>query len=148
MQRFLTRAWELILLGCGGTSTFSRGATLAAQWFHEPQPINKWPVGIGFPQPAGRYRPGGYVLISPCCWSCRNMEWLLIGHGNVSPSGAAGPRPWPEGQLSPRAGSMNISHLTNSQLGWVLHTLRGRIDPGSLRCRPRVVGGLDIWKGF
>ena len=30
MEGFLTRGWELILSGCGGTSALSRGATLAA----------------------------------------------------------------------------------------------------------------------
>ena len=32
--------------------------TLAARW-HEPQPISNQPVGLEFPQHAGRYRPRG-----------------------------------------------------------------------------------------
>ena len=37
------RVWNLILPGCGGTSTLTRGAILAARWLHEPQPItNQW----------------------------------------------------------------------------------------------------------
>ena len=35
-----------------------------------------------------------------------------------------------------------------SQLGWGFHTLRGGIDPGDLRFRPRVVGVAFIWKHF
>ena len=52
--------------------------------------------------------------------------------------GAAGPRRWPEGQLSPRAGSMSLSHSATSLWGWGFHTFRGGIDvfdPGSWSCR-------------
>ena len=58
MDGILTRGWELIFPGCGGTSTLAQGATLAACWLHEPQPISSQPVGFGFPHPAERYRPG------------------------------------------------------------------------------------------
>ena len=57
MEGFLTPRWELILSGCGGTSALARGATLAARWLHESQPISNQSVELGFPQPAGRYRP-------------------------------------------------------------------------------------------
>ena len=49
------RGWELTLSGCGGASTLARGATIAARWFHEPQRISNQPVGLGFPDLAGRY---------------------------------------------------------------------------------------------
>ena len=65
MEGFLTRGWEL------------RGATLAARWLPEPQPINNHPVRLGFPHPAGQYRPGGCAFTSPGCWSCRDMEGFL-----------------------------------------------------------------------
>ena len=58
MEGFLIWGWEHILPGCGGTSALARGATLAARWLHEPQPISNHPVGLGFPHRAGRYRPG------------------------------------------------------------------------------------------
>ena len=74
MEGFLTRGWEIILPGCGGTSALARGPTLAARWLHEPQLINDRPVGLGFPHPAGRYRPGGSVYSSRCSWSGRDME--------------------------------------------------------------------------
>ena len=64
--------------------------------------------------------------------------------GKLSSPGAAGPRRWPEGQLSPRAGSVSLDQLAASQLGCGLHTLRGGIDPGDMRFRPRVVGVIDI----
>ena len=57
MEGVLARGWELVLSGCGGTSSLARGATLAARWLHEPQPISIDPVGLGFAHPAGRYRP-------------------------------------------------------------------------------------------
>ena len=74
MEDFITRGWEFILPGCGGTSALARGAALAARWLHELQPISNHSVGLGF------------------------------------------------------------------------HTLRGGIDPGNLRVRPRVVGVVEIWK--
>ena len=77
MERFMTRGWRIFLPGCGGTSELARGATLAARWLHEPQPINNYPVGLGFPHPAGRYRPGESAFMSPGCWSCRDMEGIL-----------------------------------------------------------------------
>ena len=55
MERFLTRGQNLILPGCGGTSTLARDATLAARWLHEPQPISatsQW--GWGFHTLQGR----------------------------------------------------------------------------------------------
>ena len=57
MEVFLTRGWELILPGCGRTAALTRGATLAALWLHEPQPISNQPMGLGFPHRAGQYQP-------------------------------------------------------------------------------------------
>ena len=77
MEGFLTRRWEFILPGCCVTSAFSRGATLAARWLHEPQPISNQPVGLEFARFAGRYRPGGSAFSSLGCWKCRDMEGFL-----------------------------------------------------------------------
>ena len=65
---------------------------------------------------------------------------LLPRDKNLSSAGAAGPRRWPEVQLSPRAGSKSPSQSVITQWGWGFHTLGGGIDPGDLRFRPRVVG--------
>ena len=70
------------------------------------------------------------------------------GDGSLFSPGAAGPRLRPEGQLSPRAGSMSPSLSEISQWGWGFNTLRGGIDPGDLRFRLRVVRVVDIWKRF
>ena len=78
MEGFLIRGWDPIFPGCGGTSTLSRKATLAARWLHQPQPSSNQPVGLGFPHPAGRYRPGGPPFSSPGSWSCRWMEGILM----------------------------------------------------------------------
>ena len=64
MEVFLTQEWELILPGCGGTSALAQGATLAAPQLHEPQPINNQPVGLGFSQLTGKYRPRGSSSVS------------------------------------------------------------------------------------
>ena len=77
MEGFLTRGWEFILSGCGGTAALARGATLAARWLHEPQSISNHPVGLGFPHPAGRYRPGGSAFTSPASWICRDIDGFL-----------------------------------------------------------------------
>ena len=101
MEGFMTRGWEIILPGCGRTSALARGATLATRWLDEPQPISNHPVGLGFPHPAGWYRPGGSAFSSPGYWSCRCMEgfltrgWELILHGCGGTSALA------QGQLSP-----------------------------------------------
>ena len=77
------------------------------------------------------------------------MEGFLIrGWELLFSPGAAGPRRWPEGQLSPRAGFMSPSRSAITQWGWGFHTLRGGIDPGNLRFRPRVVRVVDVWKDF
>ena len=46
MERFLIRGWDLNLPVRGATSTLVRGATLAARWLHEPQPISNQPVWL------------------------------------------------------------------------------------------------------
>ena len=43
MEGFLIRRRDPIIPRCGGTWTLSRGATLAACWLYEPQPIiSQW----------------------------------------------------------------------------------------------------------
>ena len=39
----------------GATSTLAGGATLAARWIHEPQPISNQPLWLGVPHCAGWY---------------------------------------------------------------------------------------------
>ena len=60
-----------------------------------------------------------------------------------------GPRHCLEGQLSPRIGSMSPSRPVN-QTGGVwggnFHIMRGGIDPGDDRFRPRGVEVVDLWK--
>ena len=58
MKEFLTRGWEIIIPGFGRTTALSRGATLAACWLHEPQPIGNQPgwVGVSTPYEASSTR--------------------------------------------------------------------------------------------
>ena len=95
----------------------ARGATLAARWLHEPQPISNQPVGLGFPHPAGRCRPGGSAFYFPGYWSCRGMEGFLIWGRELILRGCGGPRRWPKGQLSPPARSMSPSQSAITQWG-------------------------------
>ena len=80
MEGYLIQGQDPVLPGCGGTSTLSREATLAARWLHETQPIrmSNPPVGLGLPHLAGRHRPGGSTFSSPGCWSCTDVEIFLI----------------------------------------------------------------------
>ena len=76
------------------------------------------------------------------------MEGFVTRGWEIIPPGAAGPRRWPEGQLSPRAGFMSPSQSATSQWGWRFHTVRSGIDQGELRFRPRFVGVVEIWNDF
>ena len=66
MEGFFIRGWDVILSGC--------------RCLHEPQPTTTEPVSLRFPHRAGRYRPGGPLLLSPVCWSCRYVEILSLIH--------------------------------------------------------------------
>ena len=76
------------------------------------------------------------------------LKDISSGDKNLSSPGAAGPRRWPEGQLSPRAGSMSLSQSATSQWGWSFHTVRGGIDPGDHRFRRRVCRSCKGMKGY
>ena len=65
MEGFNIRGWELVLPECIGTWTLARGATPAARWLHEPQPISNHPEGMGFLHPPGRYPPEESSFSSP-----------------------------------------------------------------------------------
>ena len=126
----------------------ARGATLAALWLHESQPISSQLVGWGF------YTARGGIDTGDLCFHPRVVGVVEVrrefssGEKTLSSLGAAGPRRWPEGQLSPCAGSMSLIQAAISQRGWGLHTLRGGIDPGDHRFRPQVVGVVKLLKGF
>ena len=62
------RRWPKRQLSPRATSTSSIQSAIT-QW--------GYPVRLGFPHPAGRYRPGRYVYLSPACSICRDMEGLL-----------------------------------------------------------------------
>ena len=72
--------------GAAGLLTLARGATLAARWLHEPEPVSNQSVA-GFPHPAGRYRPGGSAFSSP---SCRDIEGFLIRRWELIIPGCGG----------------------------------------------------------
>lgn len=58
MEGCLIRGRNIIVLGCGGTSTSSRETILHARWLQEPQLTSNQPVRLGFIYLAGRDRPG------------------------------------------------------------------------------------------
>ena len=70
--------------------------------------------------------------------------------GILSLPGAAGPRRWPEGQLSPRAGSTlyEPQPISIDPVGLGFPHPSGLYRPGGSAVRPRVVGVVEIWKDF
>ena len=76
------------------------------------------------------------------------LRELSSGDKTLSSPGAAGPRRWPEGHLSPHAGSMSLVQLVTTQWGLGFHYFRGGIDPGDVRFRPQIVGFVEIWMDF
>ena len=76
------------------------------------------------------------------------MEGLLTRGWELILPGCGGTSALPEGQLSPRVGSMSPSQSAITQWSWGFHTVWGGIGPGDLILRPRVVGVVEIWKGF
>ena len=114
-----------------GSMSSSQSAT--SQWglgFHT--------VRIGIDAGDLRFRPRVVVVVE--IW-----KNFLSEDETLSFPGVAGPRSCPEGKLSPRAGSTSLKPISSQPVGF---TLRGGIDPGDLRFRPRVVGVVDVWNGF
>ena len=105
-------------------------------------------VGWGFHTLRGGIDPGDLRFRPRVVGVVEMWKDFQYEDETLSYPGVAGPRRCPERQLSPRAGAMSLSQSATSQLGWGFHTLRGGINPGDLRFRPRVVGVVDIWKGF
>ena len=91
MEGFLIRGWDPIVPG---------GANL----FLEPQPISDWPMGLGFPHRAGRFRPGGSPFSSPGCRNCRCMEGMSEPGIRTCP-----PRVRRDRGVSPRGNSRRTS---------------------------------------
>ena len=126
---------EVKLWPRAGSISLSQSAT--SQW------------GSRFHTLRGGIYPGDPCFRPPVVGVVEIWKDLQSGDETLSSPGAAGPLRCPERQLSPRVGSMSLmSQLVTSQLVRGFNTLRGGIDPGDLRFRPRVVRVVDIWKGF
>ena len=124
----------------------SRGATLSARCLHEPQPMSDQLVGWGFYTARGGIDPGDLCFRPRAVGVVDLWRYFTSGDKTLSSPGAVEPRRLPEGQLSPRAGSMSFIQSATSKWGWVFHTLRGGIDPGDLRFHRRVIGVVEIWR--
>ena len=58
---------------------------------------------------------------------------------------------WGWGIYAPRGALALYTNTSQSSIGWCgwgFHTVRGGVDPGKLRFRPRVVGVAHVWKDF
>ena len=74
MEGFQIRRWEPINPWCIGALTLYRGATPAACWLHEPQPIGNQQIEVRF----HRYRSGGSPFRPRVVGSCICTEGFLI----------------------------------------------------------------------
>ena len=91
MEGLLTRGWERILPGCGGTSALARGATLAARSLQEPQlsQITQWGWGFhtlrsGIDPGDQRFRPRVDGLEDMKGFLTRGWDLILPGCGGIS----------------------------------------------------------------
>lgn len=64
---FLNRGWDLILSGCGGTSTLAQQEAFPAFWIYEPRPIsNQQSVHMGgISTPCGAVPSRGITVVVP-----------------------------------------------------------------------------------
>ena len=142
-----------MLLGCGGASTLSRGATsprvgcmssgqsATSQW--------RW----GFHTVRGGINPGDLRFRPLFVGVVEIWKDFVSGDETLSSPGAAGPRRCPVGKLPPCTGSMSPSQSATSQSAsqpvWLRFPYRaGRYGLGDLRFRPQVVGVVKMWKDF
>ena len=118
---------------------------------HEPHSHLKSASEVGVPTPYGAVSARGMSTFVPGLLELSIYESISgseMGDGALSP-GEAGPQRCPEGELSPRAGSMKSPSQTSiiSLWGWDFHTLRRGIDPRDVRFRLRALGVVyDVWK--
>ena len=134
--------------------------------------------GVGFPQRAGRYRPGGPSFLSQVYWVCKCMEGLLIRGWHIILPGCRW-RYEPQVGVSTPCGAVSTHrepplsslarwscrcmkgfliwrwHLILPGWGWLYEPqvevstpCKGGIDPGDHRFRPSFVGVVDVWKDF
>ena len=103
------------------------------RWLHESQPISDHPVGLRFPRRAGWYRPGDH-----------RVRPRFVGVVDVlKVSNDPGIRPYPPRlALDPRSSRQSAI----IQWGQGFHTVRGGIDAGYHRFRPRFVGVVHVLK--
>ena len=121
------------------------------RWLHEPQSTMtgvRRTLRRGFHTLRGSIDQGDLRIRPRVVGVVELWKYFYSGDQTLYTPGVAGPRRCPQRQLSPRAGSMSISQLATSQLGWGFHTLQGGIDPRNLRLLPRVMGVVEIRKGF
>ena len=130
MEEILTRGWGIILPWCGGTSTLSQKAILAARWLHEPQPIGNQPDGLEFSHLAGRYRPETYAFSSPGYWSCRYIEGFLTRRWELILPGCGGTSALARGATLAARLLHEPQSTSNHPVGLGFPHLGGRYGPG------------------
>ena len=119
MEEFPTQGRYIIVPVCGGTSTLSREATLAARWLHGPSqfPIGRW--GWGFYAVQGGIDVGGHYFRPRVVGVVDLQKDFRHGGGILLSPSAVGPRRCPEGQLSARADSLSpTANQQSANGGW------------------------------
>ena len=148
MEGFLSRGWELILPGCGGTSALARGqlSLRAGSMSSSPSAIIQW--GWGFRTLRGGIDPGELPRRPRVVGVVEIWKGSEPGMGTHLPRGRRELGVGPSGKLSPRNGSMSPSQSAITQWGWGFHIQRGGIDQGNLRFCTHVVRVVSICKNF
>ena len=149
-----------------GNETISSPGTIGrprrVRWDRDIAPRRTARCEVARYAPASQQPVSGFEVFTPCrVVSIRGIcvfvpglmelykyKEILIRDGSLSSPGAAGPRHWPEGQLSWRADCMSASQLAITQRGLGLYTVRGGVDPGGHRIRPHRCPSYACTKGF
>ena len=148
MEGLLIRGQNLILSGCGGTSTFARSETLAAYWLQEPQPISNQPMRLGFPTSAERYRPGESSFLSPVWCSCKDMAGFLIRGWELILPGCGGTLTLARGATLPARWLHEPQPISNQPVGLGCPHLAERYRPGGSASSSPVCWSCTGREGF
>ena len=104
----------------------------------ELEPISDLKTAFGFSHRAGWCPSEKARFASPAVGSFRDVQRPLDRGWDPIYSRGGG------------AGS-TYEYIANQKIcrwGWDFHTVRGAINPGDIRVRPRVVGVVDVWMDF
>ena len=120
MEGFMIRGWDLVLSGW--------------RWLYEPQPVSDQPEGLGFHNMRGGIDPENHRFRPRFVRAVDLWKDFKSRHGTLFCPGGAG--------------STNPGQYAIRQWAWGFRTVRGGIDPWSIRFRIRFVWSCRFMEGF